>query len=200
MEPVSKINIRYYYFTQDFNAIATAANSLIPSRTNILHTDLYSWKINDSPVIYDENPANGHQGIPKATIYNGDGFAQYANGSLPDTTTWKYSNLGNNLHSMEYITSGAGGGGLGIGSESGKGAFQIITYTFTGNGNWSYNANWANSIKPPAILPNNGLIIIDPLLYGECLLDVIQTVPSGASLRVQPGKKFTINSSLRIKK
>lgn len=198
-EPSAPISVRYYYTTTDFNALKTAAAMLNPSRTNIAQTDLYAWKINDISAAYDVNPANGHAGIPKATRYSTNGFTQYVNAGIADTTTWQYKNPGNNLHSMEYTTKYLGGGGLGIGSVSGRGAFQIITYTFTGNGNWSTAANWSGGNKPPAILPNNGSIVIDPVAGGECVLDVSQTVPAGASITVQPGKKLLVKDKLQIR-
>ena len=200
-EPSKNINIRFYYFTIDFNALATAAgSSLTPVRSGITHADLYAWKINNINADYDPNPALGHLSVPLASNYNTNGYTQYINRALPDTTTWQYKNLGNNLHSMEYLVQHSGGGGLGIGSTAGRGGLQLLTYTFTGNGKWSTAANWANNTKPPAILPANGRVVIDPAGSGECIFDIQQQrIPAGAELIVNPLKKFRINSNLQVK-
>jgi exo-beta-1,3-glucanase (GH17 family) len=71
-------------------------------------------------------------------------------------------------------------------------------YTFTGNGNWTNPANWSNGIMPPSLLPSGSSIIIDPAGNGECILNTAQTISSGATLTVQPGKKFIILGSLVI--
>ncbi len=68
----------------------------------------------------------------------------------------------------------------------------ITVYVFNGNGNWSNAANWLNNTKPPIELPAGAQIIIDPILAGECLLDVSQKLMPGAYLRVETGKKFRI--------
>ncbi|MEP7163627.1 MAG: PQQ-dependent sugar dehydrogenase [Ferruginibacter sp.] len=73
-----------------------------------------------------------------------------------------------------------------------------IGYTFTGNGNWDVAANWSNNAIPPATLPAGAEIIIDPVLNGECVLNIPQTVSAGAKLTVSVGKKFKINGNLTI--
>ena len=100
---------------------------------------------------------------------------------------------------MEYLVKHSGGGGLGIGSTRGRGALQLLTYTFTGNGNWSTSVNWQASNKPPALLPSNGRIVINPAGTGECVLDVQQRIPAGAELIVTPSKKFRIKGNLQVK-
>jgi subtilisin family serine protease len=197
-EQISKMSIRYYYFTADVNALDNAASTLNPSRSNIQQNDLYAWKINDINSIYNVDPATGHTGILQANSFGANGFVQYAYAGAADTATWVYKNLGNNLHSMEYTILHSGGGAFGIGSVSGKGALQAVTYTFTGNGNWSNSSNWLNNNKPPAILPNTGFIIIDPVTNGECVLDVSQVVPPGASIQVNTGKTFRIKAGLQV--
>lgn len=198
-EPAGNINIRFYYFTGDLNALATAANSLTPPGSSITYADLYAWKINNIAAAYDPDPAAGHVAVPLASNYNKNGYTQYVNASSPDTTTWQYKDLGNNLHSIEYTVQRSGGGGLGIGSVSGKGALQILNYTFTGSGNWSNSSNWLNSNKPPVILPANGRILINPASTGECVLDIQQTIPAGAELIINAGKKLTIKNGLQVK-
>ena len=199
-EPTQNLNIRFYYFKADFTAISNSANSLLsPVRPSLAHNDLYAWKINDISAVYNADPAQGHVFIPAGTVYNTNGYTQYVNTSVPDTNTWRHEDRGNNLHSMEYLVKHSGGGGLGIGSTRGRGALQLLTYTFTGNGNWSTSVNWQASNKPPALLPSNGRIVINPAGTGECVLDVQQRIPAGAELIVTPSKKFRIKGNLQVK-
>jgi exo-beta-1,3-glucanase (GH17 family) len=74
--------------------------------------------------------------------------------------------------------------------------FTQPLYTFTGNGNWSTPANWLNGTVPPIILPAGSTIIISPSGTDECILDRVQTIATGATLTVPPGKKFTVSGSL----
>ena len=73
-----------------------------------------------------------------------------------------------------------------------------ITYTFTGNGDWSNAANWNSIGKPPAILPANCEIVIDPIPSGQCLLDVTQRISTGAKLTVKSGKIIVIPGSVIV--
>ncbi|MEO5892734.1 MAG: serine hydrolase domain-containing protein [Ferruginibacter sp.] len=73
-----------------------------------------------------------------------------------------------------------------------------ITYYFTGNGNWNNTANWTNGLIPPAIVPSGQNIIVNPAAGGECILNINLTVSAGASLTVEPGKKFRIPGNLTV--
>lgn len=70
-------------------------------------------------------------------------------------------------------------------------------YMFTGSGNWNVAANWQNNRIPPAVLPAGDQIVIYPFANGECILNVQQTVSSGASLVVVGGKRFRITGNLQ---
>jgi CubicO group peptidase (beta-lactamase class C family) len=70
------------------------------------------------------------------------------------------------------------------------------TFTFTGNGNWTDASNWSNSMIPPPILPAGSKIIVDPIAGGECVLNTIQQIKTGASISVYNGKKFRIVGNL----
>jgi subtilisin family serine protease len=72
------------------------------------------------------------------------------------------------------------------------------TYTFTGNGNWNAAANWAGNVVPPANLPAGSTIIIDPVVTGECILNITQQVEAGGYFEVKSGKKLTVQGSLII--
>jgi len=46
---------------------------------------------------------------------------------------------------------------------------------------------------PPAALPAQSEIIIDPVSNGECILNIPQTILAGAKMVVATNKKFKIN-------
>jgi glucose/arabinose dehydrogenase len=71
-------------------------------------------------------------------------------------------------------------------------------YKFTGNGNWNDTANWNNNTIPPAILPGRSEIFIDPPAGSECILNVAQTISSGARLIINNDKQFRIIGNLDI--
>ncbi|MBC7867478.1 MAG: hypothetical protein H7X88_08080, partial [Gloeobacteraceae cyanobacterium ES-bin-316] len=71
-------------------------------------------------------------------------------------------------------------------------------YTFTGNGNWDIAANWAGGLIPPAVLPAGSTIVIDPIVNGECILNINQQVTNGAYFNVLTGKKLLIPGNLNI--
>ncbi len=72
------------------------------------------------------------------------------------------------------------------------------TYTFTGSGNWDDTANWSNNSIPPSPLPATNNIVINPAEGGQCILNVQQTVNSGAGLTINTGKHLVIQGNLRI--
>lgn len=71
-----------------------------------------------------------------------------------------------------------------------------VTYIFTGNGNWDDAANWSNGIVPPAVLTAGNTILIDPAGDGECVLNIQQTIATGATLKVVQNKKFRVIGNL----
>jgi PKD repeat protein len=72
------------------------------------------------------------------------------------------------------------------------------TYTFIGNGNWDNAANWSNNTIPPSILPATNNIIINHSNGGQCILNVSQTVNSGASFIVNTGKNLVVQGTMRL--
>ena len=72
------------------------------------------------------------------------------------------------------------------------------TYTFTGNGNWDDAANWSNNNIPPSPLPATNHIIVNPAIGGQCILNVQQTVNSGASFIVNTDKILVVQGNVRI--
>lgn len=75
-------------------------------------------------------------------------------------------------------------------------AFTQTTYTFNGNGNWSDSTNWVNRHMPPSVLDSGSKIIINPAGNGECILDTLQFLKSGATLNIEPNKKFLLTENL----
>ena len=71
-------------------------------------------------------------------------------------------------------------------------------YEFTGSGNWNIAANWLNNAIPPAALPANAEIIINPTGNDECILNVAQTILPGGKITVMPGKKINVQGNLTI--
>ncbi len=72
------------------------------------------------------------------------------------------------------------------------------SYTFTGNGNWNIASNWTNNTIPPTTLSKEGIITINPLPGGECILNVPQTIATGTNLKVAANAKFRVMGNLTI--
>jgi photosystem II stability/assembly factor-like uncharacterized protein len=66
------------------------------------------------------------------------------------------------------------------------------TYTFTGNGDWHLASNWKHKRIPPASIPANVFVTIDPIANGECLLNVPLTLQQGAILKIKSNRKLRI--------
>jgi uncharacterized delta-60 repeat protein len=76
---------------------------------------------------------------------------------------------------------------------------EVKMYAFNTSGNWNNPANWQGGVVPPNPLPEGSEVIINPTGGNqECMLNVPVTVPSGAFIRVRPGKKFTVNNQLTV--
>jgi hypothetical protein len=71
-------------------------------------------------------------------------------------------------------------------------------YTFVGSGDWNLDTNWVNNQKPPAVLPSNEEIIINPVSGTDCILGTAQTISPGAKITVVAGKHFLIQGNLII--
>jgi CHRD domain len=77
--------------------------------------------------------------------------------------------------------------------------FLTPKYTFTGNGSWSNAANWDGGSVPPSNLTGRGEIVIDPIVGGECVMNIpTQTIAPGAKFTVKTLKKLRIVGSLII--
>lgn len=74
----------------------------------------------------------------------------------------------------------------------------IPTYNFTGSGNWNDASNWENNLVPPSVVPAGSQVLINPPTGGECVVNVNQTIPAGASLIVTEGKKMRVAGNLIV--
>lgn len=115
------------------------------------------------------------------------------------TTTYEYDKL----YRLTKITYGNGSSITYLYDANGNRTNQFVvgtvtTYTFIGNGNWSVAANWLGNNVPPLNLPNGSVVIIDPVINGECVLDVNQTAMPGSIIRVMAGKKFRVPGNVSI--
>jgi hypothetical protein len=117
-------------------------------------------------------------------------IGHYKNGAWTETATTEELQFKANFNSFSPFGAGLAGGFVGGGS--------ITTYTFTGNGNWSDTANWTNNTKPPNTITSTIKVIINPPNEGSCILDVPITISNGGNISVSPGKKFVLNSKVKI--
>lgn len=75
----------------------------------------------------------------------------------------------------------------------------LPVYIFTGEGDWDNPANWKNFVVPPAVLPAQFEIMIDPKGSKECVLNIPQQViQAGATITVAPGKKLRLPGQLKV--
>ena len=51
---------------------------------------------------------------------------------------------------------------------------------------------------PPAILPGNNLIFVDPLPGGSCILNIPYTIPNGSAIVIHEGKQFVIEGDFLL--
>ena len=94
---------------------------------------------------------------------------------------------------------GDGGSLTGWGLNICKFTATPITFIFTGNGNWDVPSNWSGNTIPPANLPANCLIEINPAPGGQCVLNIpAQHILTGASLTVKAGKIIVIPGSVIV--
>jgi parallel beta-helix repeat protein len=74
--------------------------------------------------------------------------------------------------------------------------YPAVQYTFTGNGNWNVPANWQTGLMPPTVLTTGSSIIINPIVGGECILNMSQTLMSGTTITVNNNAKLRLPKNL----
>jgi hypothetical protein len=159
------------YFTQqefnDFNSVSTLKLPTAPS-------DI----IGKANLIIEKRDGQSidSSGLPET--YSGS--VTYIN-PIDENIIW---NSGANRWEVSFLVRGFSGFFL----------KALTQYTFAGSGVWSNPANWSDGRLPPNPLPAGSLIVING--SGECVLDIAQTISSGATLRVEPGKQLRVNGNL----
>jgi hypothetical protein len=110
-QPTSPIAVRFYYTEEDFQAMTDA----LPLDSIINHNDLAFYKINQSAIGYNSNPADGHLDIPLADYCADEGYWEYSFATQADTSSWSYG-MHKEAHFAEMLVHEFSGGGGGIGS------------------------------------------------------------------------------------
>ncbi|MES2431000.1 MAG: DUF4832 domain-containing protein [Bacteroidota bacterium] len=159
----------------------TATNSYYPF---LINTDIRKW-VDTINLVQDINLTELPEGNYAAYLKMPD-----INTSLSDKPEYSIKLANNNV----WIDS------LGINdlTQSFTLSNTISTYTFIGSGDWTIESNWMNNQKPPAILPSNKEIIIDPISDSNCILNTSQKISTGAKITVVSGKHFLIQGDLII--
>ena len=161
IQPTAGVNVRFYYTTNDFDALVSALANATPPRTLTSHEQMLFYKVEDLlGNAYDINPVNGHTDIPIASGYGADGYYEYQHGQEANTYTWHHEVFNSDYHYGEYTVSkfsGGGGGGGNVG-----GAFPIELLYFTGHPAATANIlTWATATER-----NNQFQIIERSLNG----------------------------------
>ena len=73
-----------------------------------------------------------------------------------------------------------------------------VIYRFIGNGKWNNPDNWISNFVPPRVLPAGFHIIVDPARGGECILNIHQTIGSGAVLTVMSARRLKVREGMLI--
>ena len=130
-QPITDVNVRYYYTSTDFSDLNTALSN--DGRSTISNqTDLSFLKINDlTSSGYDPNPVNGQLGIPKAETYNADGAWMYGNGATAATNRWALGSY-NSSYYAEFVVAHFSGGGGGAAGNSNDGSLPVELINFVG--------------------------------------------------------------------
>jgi uncharacterized repeat protein (TIGR03803 family) len=158
-------------------------------------TNIYTKKI-------DFNGANGATPFGSLTFNNGKFYGMTVYGGVNNAGVIFEWNPLTNLYNKLVDFNGVNGSNPNRNDLVVYNCNGVVSYIFNGNGNWSNAANWQGGNKPPLILLNGSEIIIDPILNGECVLDIppsqIQEIKQGAKITVMAGKKLRLQNGLII--
>jgi len=147
-----------------------------------------------------DNAVAGYN-VYRADTISGD-FVKL-NNSIVTATTFSDTTMrlnGNNVYMVRTIKAETVAAGIYQNMSEGIFVSKTIdpVFTFNGDGSWNNTINWNSNGIPPAILPAGFSILIDPVPGGQCILDVQQTVLSGATFTVNTGKILLIAGALVI--
>ncbi len=118
-------------------------------------------------------------------------------GSLPDINFMQLAT------GSDLIDAGQNVGLNFNGTAPDLGAFETApvasaNFIFNGNGNWNIASNWLNNLIPPATLNAGSQITIDPVIGGNCILNISYTLSPAAIFTVMAGKNLIIQGNLSI--
>jgi uncharacterized delta-60 repeat protein len=71
-------------------------------------------------------------------------------------------------------------------------------YVFNGNGLWNNAANWLDQLIPPANLPNGAIIVIEPQVGGNAILNIEQNIEPGGKIIVNNNAQLLVEGNLNI--
>lgn len=172
-----------------YNGISYGSSAIALDATNM---NLSSTANGYLTFLWFDNNLQGRASIDSASLFTinfttngtgkGTGLVQFANTPTPMEidTLWAGNIPVNNTAAV--FTDG-----------------YVVTpyfYNFTGAGNWTVASNWKDNMVPPAVLPACSEIIIGPASINECILDIPQTISTGAKITVIAGKRLTIAGNL----
>jgi hypothetical protein len=117
---------------------------------------------------------------------------KYSVSATPFTRSTYYDTASSTAGEWDAIVHSFGG----CSYQTSKYYVSLNSYTFTGNGNWNVPSNWSSNAIPPPNLPSCSEILIDPVGSGECILNLVQHISTGAKITVKTGKKFRVTGNL----
>ncbi len=167
------------------------------------------------PVIAYPNPSQG-QSVVGGTVYRGQTYlsmkgyyfgVDFYTGKLFkikfDSLTYTYnitsqiispntiSDFGESEDGEMYVTCLNNGNVYRMVSDG-----PVLQYTFTGNGNWTDAANWSNNTIPSTTSPSGSVVIISPVLGGECVVNMPVSISSGIKIKIENSKQLRMSSNL----
>ncbi len=116
-QPTTAVKIRNYFTESDFESLQEAIRNdggIAPESK----TDMSFFKINSVINNYDPNPANGHQDVPTAVAFNGDGAWIYTNNVQEQNSNWTLGSWANGYYAEIRVGHFSGGGGGAAGNEN----------------------------------------------------------------------------------
>ncbi|UAY51596.1 alpha-amylase family glycosyl hydrolase [Ferruginibacter albus] len=208
-------NPHWEYLTTDANA--TARKACVAAYSKIISLRLSNPEVfNNTTFSYDLYDGGGlfrrfqiadpnSSGMKITVIANFDITAQTRTITFQTTGNW-YNYQSNGTSSG---ANGATGSIYNVSTASQSitlqpGEYHVYVYqpptnyTFIGNGNWTDASNWMAGSVPPATLPNGSAIYVQPAPGGKAILNTSQTISSGATFNVAPGKNLSVPLNLTI--
>jgi N-acetylneuraminic acid mutarotase len=125
------------------------------------------------------------------TYYNGN-LEQYGKANRPGSRYTGMTWADKSGHLFLFGGKSYGTSGIGMLNDMWK-IFTGTKYVFIGNGNWSTASNWQNQLVAPTTITPGMDVTIDHEVNGTCTNNGPITLLANGLLRVESGKKLTIN-------